>query len=104
MLEHLLWGLPVMAFLFLAGLGAGALTVSASVLLRVGGARVFGDISDPDSEISQLMATNPVTVLRPEKGTEPNVYYIAADHSDAHESKRGRYVRVTTHRQQKERR
>jgi tetrathionate reductase subunit B len=76
----------------------------ACVETCVGGARVFGDISDPDSEISRLMATNPVTVLRPEKGTEPNVYYIAADHSDAHERKRGRYVRVTTHRQQKERR
>ena len=78
--------------------------VPACVETCVGGARVFGDISDPDSEISQLMATNPVTVLRPEKGTEPNVYYIAADHSDEHDAKRGRYIRVTTHRQQEERR
>ena len=71
----------------------------------VGGARIFGDISDPDSEISRLMATNPVTVLRPGKGTEPNVYYIGADHTDEHERKRGWYdVRVTTHRRQKERR
>ena len=29
-----LWGLPVISYLFLAGVGAGALTVSASVLLR----------------------------------------------------------------------
>lgn len=31
------WGLPVISYLFLAGLGAGAVTVSASVLLRKGG-------------------------------------------------------------------
>jgi tetrathionate reductase subunit B len=71
----------------------------------IGGARIFGDISDPTSEISRLLATNPTTVLRPGKGTEPNVYYIGADHSDEHENKRGWYdVRVTTHRRQKERR
>lgn len=37
MIEEINWGLPVIAYLFLAGLGAGALTVSASVLLRGGG-------------------------------------------------------------------
>ena len=37
MTEELNWGLPVISYLFLAGLGAGALTVSASVLLRGGG-------------------------------------------------------------------
>ena len=42
MLEHLPWGLPVIAYLFLAGLGAGALTVSASVLLRGGGGHFGG--------------------------------------------------------------
>jgi len=31
------WGLPVIGYLFLAGVGAGAYTVSASVLLRGGG-------------------------------------------------------------------
>jgi formate-dependent nitrite reductase membrane component NrfD len=35
--EHLLWGLPVIGYLFLAGLGAGAYTVSGSVLLRSSG-------------------------------------------------------------------
>ncbi len=71
----------------------------------IGGARIFGDLSDPTSEISRLLATNPTTVLRPGKGTEPNVYYIGADHSDEHENKRGWYdVRITTHRKQKERR
>lgn len=79
--------------------------VPACVNSCIGGARVFGDISDPDSEISKLLATNPTTVLRPGKGTEPNVYYIGADHSDEHENNRGWYdVRVITHRAQKDRR
>ena len=71
----------------------------------VGGARIFGDISDPTSEISRLLATNPTTVLRPGKGTEPNVYYIGADHSDEHENNRGWYdVRVITNRTPEDRR
>ena len=37
MYSELHWGLPVILYLFLAGVGAGALTVSASVLLRGGG-------------------------------------------------------------------
>ncbi|MDP6067667.1 MAG: polysulfide reductase NrfD [Alphaproteobacteria bacterium] len=36
MTEGLTWGFPVIAYLFLAGLGAGALTVSASMFLRGG--------------------------------------------------------------------
>jgi len=71
----------------------------------IGGARIFGDLSDPDSEISRLLATNPTTVLRPGKGTEPQVYYIGADHNDEHENERGWYdVRITTHRKDKGRR
>ncbi len=34
---HLFWGMPVILYLFLAGMGAGATTVSASMLLRGGG-------------------------------------------------------------------
>jgi formate-dependent nitrite reductase membrane component NrfD len=37
MTEGLLWGMPVVLYLFLAGVGAGACTVSASVYLRGGG-------------------------------------------------------------------
>ena len=37
MTEELFWGLPVILYLFLAGMGAGATTVSASMLLRGGG-------------------------------------------------------------------
>lgn len=36
------WGMPVIGYLFLAGVGAGALTVSSSVLLRGGGGEFGG--------------------------------------------------------------
>ncbi len=44
-------------------------------------ARVFGDLNDPDSAISRLIAGNPVQILRPQMGTEPHVFYIAFDQS-----------------------
>lgn len=39
MTEGLNWGLPIIMYLFLAGMGAGAVTVSSSMLLRGGGGR-----------------------------------------------------------------
>lgn len=42
MTAELTWGLPVIWYLFLAGVGAGALTASASVLLRGGGGGFAG--------------------------------------------------------------
>ncbi len=39
-------------------------------------ARVFGDLNDPESPASRLIATNPTFRLREDLGTEPNVYYI----------------------------
>ncbi len=79
--------------------------VPSCVNACIGEARVFGYMNDPDSKISRMLATNPVTVLRREMGTEPNVYYIAADHSDPHDARYAdQYVRVDTHRRQAERR
>jgi Fe-S-cluster-containing dehydrogenase component/formate-dependent nitrite reductase membrane component NrfD len=42
---------------------------------------VSGDMEDPNSEISQLLAREQVSVRKPEKGTMPNVYYIDGDES-----------------------
>ncbi len=41
------------------------------------GVRVFGDLSDPESEVFQMVhqIQKPVWVLRPEAGTKPNVFY-----------------------------
>ncbi|MEE9295028.1 MAG: 4Fe-4S dicluster domain-containing protein [Phycisphaerae bacterium] len=80
--------------------------VPSCVNTCVGGARIFGDLGDPDSNISQLIARNRVTVLRREMGTFPNVYYIGADYTDELDTRRPevRAVRVITHRRHKERR
>lgn len=40
------------------------------------GALVFGDLNDPNSEISKIMANAKVEVLHPEYGLEPKVHYI----------------------------
>lgn len=40
------------------------------------GARTFGNLNDPESAVSQLVAANPTIRLRDELGTETSVYYI----------------------------
>ncbi|MBN1668245.1 MAG: 4Fe-4S dicluster domain-containing protein [Anaerolineales bacterium] len=40
------------------------------------GARVFGDLKDPTSPISQFLAQNDTFRLREDFGTEPNVHYV----------------------------
>ncbi|MEW6455258.1 MAG: 4Fe-4S dicluster domain-containing protein [Acidobacteriota bacterium] len=53
--------------------------VPACVETCIGRARIFGDINDPNSLISQTISTNPVNVIKPEMGTEPRVFYVGLD-------------------------
>jgi Fe-S-cluster-containing dehydrogenase component len=39
-------------------------------------ARIFGDLADPDSTAARLIAKFAGWKLKPEAGTEPNVYYL----------------------------
>ncbi len=48
----------------------------ACVATCIGGSRIFGDISDPKSEVRRLIEDNSHRVLLESAGTEPNVYYI----------------------------
>ena len=40
------------------------------------GEMVFGDLNDPDSEVSKLLRTRKYKVNHPETGCEPNVYFL----------------------------
>jgi molybdopterin-containing oxidoreductase family iron-sulfur binding subunit len=42
-------------------------------------ARVFGDLQDPESPISEIIRTMPTFRLREDLGTEPNVYYVPVE-------------------------
>ncbi len=44
-------------------------------------ALVFGDINDPHSDISKKLATTPTSVIKPELGTQPKVFYVQADYA-----------------------
>lgn len=48
----------------------------ACVTSCVGRARVFGDLNDPDSAVSRLLAQYPTDRLLTGEGTDPQVFYI----------------------------
>lgn len=52
----------------------------ACVETCVGGARIFGDLADPESEVSRLSKQPGVKVLNPAAGTRPQVHYLGLDH------------------------
>ena len=51
----------------------------ACVETCVGGARIFGDLNDPESTVRHILDQNQVKVLKPEMGTKPHVFYIGLD-------------------------
>lgn len=53
----------------------------ACVETCVGGARIFGDLNDPNSKVRHLVDQNKIKVLKPEMGTQPHVFYLGLDES-----------------------
>lgn len=51
----------------------------ACVETCVSGARIFGDLNDPQSAVATLVRKHPVQVLKRGMGTEPMVFYIGLD-------------------------
>jgi len=51
----------------------------ACVETCVGGARIFGDLNDPNSKVRHLVDQNKLKVLKPEMGTQPHVFYLGLD-------------------------
>ncbi len=43
------------------------------------GALLFGDLNDPKSDISRKLVSLGTTVIKPELGTKPKVFYVAAE-------------------------
>jgi phenylacetyl-CoA:acceptor oxidoreductase subunit 1 len=46
------------------------------VISCIGKARYFGDLDDPDSEVTQLIRRRKAFRLHPELGTGPSIYYL----------------------------
>ena len=59
--------------------GVDADATPACVVICPVGARLFGDLNDPNSEVSQLLATHDSYRLRENLGTGPRVYYLPAE-------------------------
>lgn len=52
------------------------------------GALVFGNMKDPSSKIAQMISKFPLQVLKPDRSTIPQVFYVGAD-LDAVEARGG---------------
>ena len=52
-------------------------------------ARIFGDLNDPNSEVSQILGKFHGMRLKEELGTEPKVFYVRSFNAGTHESTKG---------------
>lgn len=59
--------------------GTDPAATPACVVACPTGARVFGDLNDPNSKVSQILRDNPSYRLRENLGTGPRVYYLPAE-------------------------
>jgi phenylacetyl-CoA:acceptor oxidoreductase subunit 1 len=59
--------------------GIDADATPACVVVCPVGARVFGDLNDPESQVSKLLESHVSYRLRDDLGTGPRVYYLPAD-------------------------
>jgi Fe-S-cluster-containing dehydrogenase component len=48
----------------------------ACVEICIGHARIFGDLDDPNSDVSKAIAERHAQSLRAELGTQPSIYYV----------------------------
>ncbi|OGO41342.1 MAG: 4Fe-4S ferredoxin, partial [Chloroflexi bacterium RBG_16_57_9] len=67
-------GLPEKCIFCLPRVARGV--APACVVACPAGARRFGDLNDPESEVSRLIATKKAARLRPDLGTDPNIYFV----------------------------
>ncbi len=58
---------------------------------------IAGDMNDPDSEISRVLAGNKVTVRKPEQGTAPKLFYIDGAEVNLHPTATERTPTTFTH-------
>jgi molybdopterin-containing oxidoreductase family iron-sulfur binding subunit len=56
--------------------GVNANATPACVVACPTRARIFGDLNDPASEVSQLLAAKTNFRVKEDLGTEPRVYYL----------------------------
>ena len=59
--------------------GVDADATPACVVVCPTGARIFGDVNDPNSNVAKALDTHVTYRLRESLGTDPRVYYIAAE-------------------------